>query len=98
MEIRLESKNRQEPNWVVSDERTDYFIALLKFTQIGMPDGAGVYSRFDLGKRMFIDAVPVDLPDGINEQIANEIQASTPDRTVPSSQSESKSEYFVKTF
>ena len=90
MEIKLNRKNGQEPNWVVSDERTDYFIALLKFTQVGNSGVPCVYSRFDLGKRMFIDAIPVDLPEGFNEQIANEIQASTPDQKIPSNKSEGK--------
>lgn len=87
MEIRLKSKGLAEPDWVLSEVQTDHFITLLKFAQEGGYGRSSVYSRFDLGKRMFIDDVPgeVELPKDIAEQIANIIQASIPDYDEPRS-------------
>lgn len=87
MEMRLKSKGWEEPDWVLSDVQTDHFITLLRFAQDGGYGTSSVYSRFDLGKRMFIDDIPseIELPEDIDEQIANEIGASLPDYGEPRS-------------
>lgn len=66
----MDKKSITLEGWVISNNYTTEFLTLLMFSKEGEPTQ---FARFDIGKRIFLDSVPIELSEKQIDEIINKL-------------------------